>query len=140
MLRRVNGTFTIDTDEYYPVLRQFRILAQGHCWRELCQLTKTANFKATPMKKHLAVYYLLIGDTSQVSVFFSWQIKISNLLHVGLILIISKVFTILVYFACVGIREYHGNFQNEKVTSKFFFKGSAQVKWEGKPFWSGQEA
>ena len=37
---------------------------------ELCQLTKTANFKATPMKKHLAVYYLLIGDTSQVSVFF----------------------------------------------------------------------
>ena len=36
---------------------------------ELCQLTKTANFIATPMKKHLAVYYLLIGDTSQVSVF-----------------------------------------------------------------------
>ena len=35
-------------------------------------LTKTANFKATPMKKniYLAVYYLLIGDTSQVSVFF----------------------------------------------------------------------
>ena len=37
---------------------------------ELSQLTKTANFKATPMKKtYLAVYYLLIGDTSQVSVF-----------------------------------------------------------------------
>ena len=37
---------------------------------ELCQLTKTANFKVTPMKKHLAVYHLLIGDTRQVSVFF----------------------------------------------------------------------
>ena len=32
---------------------------------ELCQLTKTANFIATPMKKtYLAVYSLLIGDTS----------------------------------------------------------------------------
>ena len=35
---------------------------------ELCQLTKTANIIATSMKKH--VYYLLIGDTSQVFVFF----------------------------------------------------------------------
>ena len=35
-------------------LRQFRRLAQGHhCWRELCQLTETANFKGTPMKKHV---------------------------------------------------------------------------------------
>ena len=49
----MNSTFTIDTDEYYPVLRQFRSLAQGHCWRELCQLTRTANFKATPMKKQI---------------------------------------------------------------------------------------
>ena len=63
--------------------------------------------------------------------FFSWQIKMSYLLHVGLILIIGKVFTILwhlVYFACLGIREYPGNFQNETVFSKFFFKRSAQVK------------
>ena len=53
LLRLANSTFTIDTDKYYPVLRQFRRLAQGHCWRrKLCQLTKTANFKATPMKKH----------------------------------------------------------------------------------------
>ena len=58
---------------------------------ELCQLTKTAIFIATPMKKQLAVhfttgcfcqfvdrkvvglmpkYYLLTGDTSQVSIFF----------------------------------------------------------------------
>ena len=82
----MSSTFTIDTGEYYPVLRQLRRLAQAKdtdCWRELCQLTKTANFKATPMKKtYLAVYYLLIGDTSQVSVFFSWQKKMSNLLHV----------------------------------------------------------
>ena len=36
-----------------------------------CQLTKTDNFIATPMKEHiLAVYYLLAGDTSQVSLFF----------------------------------------------------------------------
>ena len=38
---------------------------------ELCQLTKTANFKATPIEKtYLAVYYLIIGGRSQVSVFF----------------------------------------------------------------------
>ena len=48
---------------------------------ELCQLTKTANFKAASMKKHLAVYYQLIGDTSQVSVFFSRLVKMSNLLQ-----------------------------------------------------------
>ena len=34
---------------------QFRRLAQGH-WSCVCQLTKTTNFIATPMKKHLAVY------------------------------------------------------------------------------------
>ena len=56
LLRLVNNAFTIDTGEYYPVLRKFRGLAQAKdtdCWRELCQLTKTANFKATPMKKHI---------------------------------------------------------------------------------------
>ena len=37
---------------------------------ESCQLIKTANFIATPMKKHLAFHYLLIGDTSQVLFFF----------------------------------------------------------------------
>ena len=52
----------------------------------------------------------------------------SNRLHVGLILITSKVFTVPVYFACVGITEYPGNFQNETVISKLFFKRSAQVK------------
>ena len=98
----MHSTFTIDTDKYYPVLRQFRRLAQGHCWRrELCQLTKTANFKATPMKKHLEVYYLLIGDASQVSVFFLTN-KMSNLFHVGLIFDHwQSVHHPLVYFACV---------------------------------------
>ena len=38
---------------------------------ELCQLTKTANFKATRMKKHIWQFITcFIGDTSQVSVFF----------------------------------------------------------------------
>ena len=38
---------------------------------QLCKLTKTANFIAYPYEKtYLAVYYLLIGDTSQVSAFF----------------------------------------------------------------------
>ena len=37
-------------------------------------------------------------------------------------------------------REYPGNFQNETVISKLFFKRSTQIKWEGRPFWSGQEA
>ena len=45
-----------------------------------------------------------------------------------------------VYFARVGVREYPGNFQNETVISKLFFEGSVQVKWEGRPFWSGRES
>ena len=64
----------------------------------------------------------------------------SNLLHVGLTLIISKVHTIL-YLLCLGKnREYPGNFQNKRFVSKLFFQMSAQVKWEWRPFWSGQEA
>ena len=38
---------------------------------ELCQLTKTANFKATPMKKHLAVYCLLYWRYKPGFCFFS---------------------------------------------------------------------
>ena len=64
----------------------------------------------------------------------------SNLLHVGLILIISKVFTILCLPYLCRNREYLGNFQNETVVSKLYFQKSAQVKPEGRPFWSGQEA
>ena len=59
MLRLVNSTFTFDTEEYYPVLRQFKRLARGHCWSCTNSLKQLANFKATPMKKHLEVYLLL---------------------------------------------------------------------------------
>ena len=54
----------------------------------------------------------------------------SNLLHVGLILIISKVFTILylLYMCAHGNRKYPGNLQNKKVVSKLFFQMGAQVK------------
>ena len=72
------------------------------------------DFIATYEKTYLAVYYLLIGDTSQVSVFFSWQIKMNNLLHVGLILLISKVFTILCLICLCRNREYRGNFQTKQ--------------------------
>ena len=64
----------------------------------------------------------------------------SNLLHVGLILIISKVFIILCLLCMYSNREYPGNFQNKKVISKLFFQMSAHVKWEESPSWSGQEA
>ena len=47
-------------------------------WGVVRQLTKAANFTATPIKKtYLAGYYLLAGDTSQVSVFFP-DIKMSK--------------------------------------------------------------
>ena len=72
--------------------------------------------------------------------FFSWQTKVSNLLHVGLILIIRKVFTILCLLCLCRNREYPGNFQNKPVISKLFFQKIAQVKWEGRLFWSGEEA
>ena len=71
LLRLVNSTFTIDSDEYYAVMRQFRRLAQGHCWSYANSLKQLILKPYTPMKKHnLAVCYLLIGDKSQVSVFF----------------------------------------------------------------------
>ena len=105
---------------------------------ELYQLTKTATFIATPMKKtYLAVYYLLSGVTSLVFV-FSLQIKMSNLLYVGLVLIISKVFTIVCLLCLCRNREEPGSFQDKTVISKLCFQMSTQVKLEGRPFWSGQ--
>ena len=126
--------FTIDTDEYYTVLRQFRRLAQGHCWsyeNSLKQLLLNLHLWKNIFSSLLLAYWKYKPGFC----FFPNKKKMSNLLHAGL-----KVFTILVYFTCVGIREYPGNFQNETVISKLFFKRSAQVKWEGRPFWSGQEA
>ena len=61
-----------------------------------------------------------------------------NLLHVGLI--ISKVFTILYLLCLCRDREYPDNFQNKTEINKLFFQMSAQIKWEGRLFWSGQEA
>ena len=61
--------------------------------------------------------------------------------HVRLILIISRVFTYLFLICLCRNREYHGNFQSKTVISKeLFCQKSAQVKWEGRPFWSGQKA
>ena len=54
----------------------------------------------------------------------------SNLLHVGLILIISKVFTILCLLCLCRNKWFYGNFQNKTVISKLFFQMSAQAKWE----------
>ena len=56
-------------------------------------------------------------------------IKMSNLLHVGLILIISRVFTILYFLCLCRNREHRGNFQNKTVISKLLFcQMSAKVK------------
>ena len=66
--------------------------------------------------------------------------KMSNILHVRLILIMNKVFIIFYLLSLCRNKEYPGNFQNKKIISKLFFQISAQVKWEGKTFWSGQEA
>ena len=86
----------------------FRRLAQGYCWSSY----------ATSLKQ-LAIYCLLIGDTSQVSV-FSWQIKMNNLLHVGLILIISKVFTILCLLCLCRIGNSLVTFKTKQLSVSSF--------------------
>ena len=60
--------------------------------------------------------------------FFSDINKMSNLLHVGLMLIISKALTIFCLLCLCRNREYPCNFQNKTVISKLFFQTSAQVK------------
>ena len=54
-------------------------------------------------------------------------------------LIITKVFTINRLVNLCGNREYPGSFQNKAWSSKLSFQMSAQVKWEGNPFWSEKE-
>ena len=78
-------------------------------------------------KTYLAVYYLLNGDASQVFLIFLTN-TMSNLLCRINFDHWQSVHHPLAYFACVGIREYPGNFENETVISKFYFKRSAQVK------------
>ena len=58
----------------------------------------------------------------------------SKLLHIGLMLIISKVFTILCLFCLCGNREYRGIFQNKAVSFSFKrvpseVRGKAFLKW-----------
>ena len=103
---------------------------------ELCQLTKTANFIATPMKKHIQQFITCLLEMQARFLFFSRQIKMSNLLHVGLILIISKVLTILCLLCLCRNREYPGNFQNKTLINKLFFqecpskvRGKVFLKW-----------
>ena len=74
-------------------LRQFRKLVQGHCW-SYASLLKQLILKLH-LRKNIFSSLLLAYWRYKPGLFFSWQIKMSNLLHVGLILIISKVFTIL---------------------------------------------
>ena len=110
-------------------LRQFRRLAQGHGWSYANSLKQLILQLHLHEKTYLAVYYLVIGDASQVPVFFLTQIKMSNLfLPVGLMLTISEVFTILCLICLCGNREYPSNFQNKTVISKLFFQMNAQVK------------
>ena len=77
---------------------------------ELCQFT----LKQLILKRHLwkNTFSSLLPACWRYKpcfCFFSWQIKISNLLHVGLILII-RVFTILRLVCLCRNREYCGNF------------------------------
>ena len=86
------------------LLRQFKRLSQG-VMVELYQLTKTAYFIAPPIKRHIQQFITcLLVILAMFPVFFPDKMKMSNLLHIGLILIISNVFTILsAYFASVRI-------------------------------------
>ena len=91
---------------------------------------------------YLAVYYLLVGDTSLVSVFFLTKVKMSKqhlnylpnyLVHIGLMLIISKVFTILCLLCLCGNRKYPRSFKKKAASSKLF-QISSRLKREGRPF------
>ena len=63
-------------------------------------------------------------------VFFPDKMKMSNLLHIGLILIISNVFTILsAYFAGVGIGNTVVTFKTKQSSVSCCFKWVP--KWDG---------
>ena len=77
-------------------------------------------------KTYLAVYYLLAEDTRQIKMSKQQIYLLNYLLYIGLMLIISKVFTILCLLCLCGNREYPGSFQNKAVSSKLFFQMSAK--------------
>ena len=65
------------------------------------------------------------------------------LLHIGLMLAISKVLTIFCLLCLCANREYPGSFQNKQVSSSFkcvskYILFLTKLKGEGRPFWSGQ--
>ena len=120
-----------------------KIIAQRRCWSYANSLN-SYNFIATHLWKNtFSSLFPAYWRYKPCFCFFSWQIKMSNLLHVGLILIIniSRVFTILRLLCLCRNMEYCGNFQDKtEISKQLFCQMSAQVKWEGRPFWSGQEA
>ena len=73
-------------------------------------------------------YYLLAGDTSQVSIFSSHKIKMSKqrglfileAISISYILAKCKMFTFLCCLLCLyENRKYPGSFQNKLVSSSF---------------------
>ena len=110
------------------------------------EVTKTANFikKILSMKKYIQQLISITGllEIQARFLFFSLQIKMSNLLRVGIILIISKVFTILCLLSLCRNREYPHNFQKNNSNQQALLSNNmtAQVKWDGMPFRRGQEA
>ena len=118
------------------LLRQFRKLAQGHWWSYTNSLKQLIS-KLYPWKN--MQFFSCLLEIQVRFLFFSWEMKMSNLLYVGLVLIISKVFTILCLLCLCNNREYTSKFQDEIGISKLFFQMSAQVKWERRPFWSDKK-
>ena len=98
------------------------------------EVTKTANFikKILSMKKYIQQLISITGllEIQARFLFFSLQIKMSNLLRVGIILIISKVFTILCLLSLCRNREYPDNFQKNNSNQQALLSNNmtAQVK------------
>ena len=112
------------------LLRQFRRFSQGH-WsyaNSLKQLKQLFLQLHLGVRKHIQQFITCLLEIQVRFVFLVTYIKMSDLLHGRLMLIISKVFTILCLLCLCRNREYPGNFQNKTGISKLFFQMSAQVK------------
>ena len=88
-----------------------------------CQLTKTANFIATYLGKNIFSSLLPACWRYKTKIKISKQqiYLLKYLLYIGLMLIISNMFSILCLLCLCGNREYPGSFQNKAVSSKLFF-------------------
>ena len=109
------------------LLRQFRRFSQGH-WSYANSLKQLFLQLHLGVKKHIQQFSTCLLEIQVRFVFLVTYIKMSDLLHGRLMLIISKVFTILCLLCLCRNREYPGNFQNKTGISKLFFQMSAQVK------------